>query len=376
MNILYLVSRLREGGPSNQLRNIIDNLDNRWDPFVLSLSPEEGETARPEFEEAGIPVQSLGLSRYAGLMFGPSQLRQFCQEVEPIVVHSQGLRPDLLSSLFLSGVFRVATIRNYAFEDFRSKFGTIQGTLMAWLHLAALKRVEAPVACSETVQRKLVEYHDFATAVVQNGVDASTYVPAESDDKKQSHRQDLNLPLNRPVFVSVGLLIPRKDPKCVIQGFHQSRASNEGVLVMLGDGPLLEDCKREAKAGVGDVRFPGFVNNVAAYLQAADYFISASRSEGLPNTVMEALGAGLPVLLSDIPAHREILERGAQAGQLFELEEPNELAGTIEALLCEEETKLRTAARAVIDDHFNANRVSQEYQEIYKYAVKDGKLSR
>jgi glycosyltransferase involved in cell wall biosynthesis len=247
---------------------------------------------------------------------------------------------------------------------------------MAWLHLAALKRIEAPVACSKTVQQKLVEYHDFAPAVVQNGVDASTYVPAESVDKKRAHRQDLNLPLDRPVLISVGLLIPRKDPKCVIKGFHRSSAANDGVLVMLGDGPLLEECKREAKAGAGDVRFPGFVDNVAAYLQAADYFISAARSEGLPNTVMEALGAGLPVLLSDIPAHREILERGAQAGQLFDLEEPNELAGGIQALLCKEEKKLRTDARAVIDDHFNANRVSQEYQEIYKSAVKDGELSR
>ncbi|WP_259074579.1 glycosyltransferase [Salinibacter ruber] len=370
MNVLYLVSRLRAGGPSNQLRNIVDNLDEQWDPVVLTLSPEEGETARPEFEKAGIPVHSLGLSRYAGLVLAPPRLRQFCRALNPAVVHSQGIRPDLLSSLFLAGRFRVATIRNYAFEDFRSKFGFIQGTLMAWLHLAALKRVEVPVACSETVQRKLVEHHDFAPAVVQNGVDAGTYVPAESDDKKRDHRQDLNLPRDRPVFISVGLLIARKDPKCVIQGFHRSSAANEGVLVMLGDGPLLEECKREAEAGAGDVRFPGFVENVALYLQAADYFISASRSEGLPNTVMEALGAGLPVLLSNIPSHSEILKRGAQAGRLFDLEDPIELARSIEALLCEDETELRAAARAVIEGHFNASRVSQEYQEIYQFAVR------
>ncbi len=376
MTVLYLVSRLRAGGPSNQLKNIIENLNEKWSPVVLTLSPEEGATARPEFEDAQIPVYSLGLSRYAGLVLAPLQLRQFCRELNPTVIHSQGLRPDLLSSLFLSGSFRVASIRNYAFEDFRSKFGTIQGILMAWLHLAALERVEAPVACSETVQRKLVEHHDFAPAVVQNGVDAGTYKPAESNDKRRVHRQDLNLPQDRPVFISVGLLISRKDPKCVIRGFHLSSAADDGVLVMLGDGPLLEECKREAEEEAGDVRFPGFVDNVATYLQAADYFISASRSEGLPNTVMEALGTGLPVLLSDIPAHREILERGAQAGRLFGLEDPSGLAKSIEALLCEDETELRTAARAVIEDHFNANRVSQEYQEIYKCAVKDGKLSR
>jgi len=369
MNVLYLVSRLRAGGPSNQLKNIIENLNEQWSPVVLTLSQEEGATARPEFEKNGIPVHSLGLSRYAGLVLAPPRLRRFCRALNPAVVHSQGIRPDLLSSLFLSGIFRVATIRNYAFEDFRSKFGTVQGTLMAWLHLAALKGVEAPVACSETVRRKLVEHHDFTPAVVQNGIDADTYIPAGSDDKKQSLRQALNLPLDRPIFVSVGLLIPRKDPQCVIRGFHRSSAADKGVLVMLGDGPLFEECNREAEVGEGEVRFPGFVENVAAYLQAADYFISASRSEGLPNTVMEALGAGLPVLLSDIPSHREILKTGAQAGRLFELEDPSGLARSIEALLGEDETELRTAARAVVEDHFNANRVSQEYQEIYQSSV-------
>jgi len=370
MNVLYLVSRLRAGGPSNQLKNIIGNLDDRWDPIVLTLSPEESATARPEFEEAGIPVHSLGLSRYAGLVLGPPRLRRFCRTLDPAVVHSQGLRPDLLSSLSLSGRFRVATIRNYPFEDYRSKFGIIRGTLMPWLHLAALRGIEVPVACSETVQGKLSEQHDLTPSVVQNGIDASTYAPPKSAQVKQSRRQDLGLPLESNVFISVGLLIPRKDPKRVIRGFQQSSAAKQGVLVMLGDGPLREECEWEAEKGGGDVRFPGFVDNVESYLQASDYFISASRSEGLPNTVMEALGTGVPVLLSDIPSHRELLKKGAQAGRLFDLEDSSDLAGAIDGLLRQNETELRTSARVAVENHFNANRVSQEYQEIYQSAVR------
>jgi glycosyltransferase involved in cell wall biosynthesis len=241
--------------------------------------------------------------------------------------------------------------------------------LMAWLHLTVLKRVEAPVACSETVRRKMVDGHDFSPAVVQNGIDANTYVPPESAEERRARRRALGLPSDGPIFVSVGLLIPRKDPQRVIREFHRSRAADEGVLVMLGDGPLLEECEHEAELGAGDVRFPGFVDNVEAYLQAANYFISASRSEGLPNTVMEALGAGVPVLLSDIPSHREILDEGAEAGRLFELGNASELAESIDELLYENESELRIAARAVVEGHFNARRVSQEYQQIYQSAV-------
>ncbi len=368
MRILYLVSRLREGGPSNQLRYIIKHLGPAYEPVVLTLSPEESPSARPKFESEGIDVHSLGYSRYEGLVRGPSALRRFVNKLQPDVVHTQGLRPDLLAALFLRSVPRVAILRNYPFDDYVSKFGRLRGTIMAKLHLWALRQIDIPVACSYTVQRAVAK-HELTLRVVQNGIDASAYAPVESTEEKQHLRRRFDLPEDRPVFVSVGLLIPRKDPQRLIRGFHQSSGAEEGVLVMLGDGPLLEECKREAEAGEGEVRFPGFVDHVAAYLQAADYFISTSRSEGLPNTVMEALGAGLPVLLSDIPSHREILRRETQAGRLFELEDPSELARSIEALLCEDKTELRTAARAVIEAHFNASRISQEYQEIYRSIV-------
>ena len=371
MKVLYLVSRLRAGGPSNQLKNIVQNLEAQWKPSVLTLSPEEGATALPEFEQAGVPVRSLKLSRYVGFLRAPLRLRQIFREVKPDVVHSQGIRSDLLSALVLQDVFRVATLRNYPFDDYRSKFGVVQGEMMARAHLAALRYIEVPVACSQAVQRKNAR-HDLSLGVVQNGVDASTYCPPESAEKREALRRALDLPTDLPIFVSVGLLIPRKDPQRVIRGFQQSEAAEDGVLVMLGDGPLLDDCKEVAAEQSGEVKFPGFVDNVDAYLQAADCFISASLSEGLPNTVMEALGTGVPVILSDIPSHREILAEGSRAGRLFETKNTNELATSINSLRRQCKPDLRRTARKVVVSHFNATRVSEDYQKIYQSAFQSG----
>lgn len=368
MTVLYLVSRLRAGGPSTQLKYIIQNLSSEWEPLVLTLSPEDGSTARPTFEAEGIPVRSCELSRYSGLFKAPAQLRQFCRDVDPTVVHSQGIRPDLLSALFLSEYPRIATLRNYAYEDYPAKYGALRGYPSAVIHLAAARRVDIPVACSYAVQQKLSQ-HGIETEVIQNGVDAETYRPPNSRQEKNRFRRSLGLPEDRPVFVSVGFLIPRKDPELVIRGFQESRASEEGVLVMLGDGPLLEDCREQAEDVRADVRLPGYVENVSSYLRAADFFVSASHSEGLPNTVMEALASGLPVVLSDIQSHREILDQSSRPGQFFACGGLSEMARALNSVLNEDREELQRAARKLIESKFTASSVSEDYQALYREVV-------
>jgi glycosyltransferase involved in cell wall biosynthesis len=109
----------------------------------------------------------------------------------------------------------------------------------------------------------------------------------------------------------------------------------------------------------------GFVENVEDYLGAADVFVSASLTEGCPNAVMEAMACGLPVVLSDIPPHREILAFNERAGQAFPVKDAaalsrilSERAGTG----CSEPSE---AALSIIENHLNARKMSLKYQELY-----------
>ncbi|MCS4149394.1 glycosyltransferase [Salinibacter ruber] len=368
MKVLYIVSRLRNDGPSTQLAYIVKHLDSTWEPIILTLSPEDGATLRPKFEQEGIQVWSFGFSRYLGLIKAPMRLRKFCRDVDPDVIHSQGIRPDILSAFFLGHYPRISTLRNYAYEDYPGKFGRLKGYPAAALHLAVAKRVDVPVACSHGVRRK-VSQHGIKPDVIQNGVDTDVYHPPQSTDEKRHLRRSLGLPENQTLYISVGFLIPRKDPKLVIRGFQESKASEEGVLVILGDGPLLEQCRQQATTGEGDVRLPGYVEDVSSYLQAADFFLSASHSEGLPNTVMEALSSGLPVILSDIPAHREILSESSQPGEFFD---PGDLSGmskAIDNIRGQNRTELEQKARKLTEDKFTARRVSRDYQSLYRDTI-------
>lgn len=92
----------------------------------------------------------------------------------------------------------------------------------------------------------------------------------------------------------------------------------EYVLYLPGAGDKLSECRALAKElGVGDrVLFPGYVQNAGALCGKAYAAVTASRSEGLPFNVMEAMLAGTPVIASDVKGHRDLIADG-KTGLLY-----------------------------------------------------------
>jgi glycosyltransferase involved in cell wall biosynthesis len=122
----------------------------------------------------------------------------------------------------------------------------------------------------------------------------------------------------------------------------------------------------ESKYGIDSrIRFLGRVSNVQEYLQASDYFVSASLAEGLPNAVLEALACGLPCLLSDIAEHQEILQSAILRAMLFPVGESLSLAECLKGLEGCSYSQLSDAAAGVVRDGFSAERMSRQYQGIY-----------
>jgi glycosyltransferase involved in cell wall biosynthesis len=370
IKICYVLSRLVDGGPSNQLFYILTNLDDEFDPSVITLSPEYDTTARPKFEEAGIPVQSLGLGRMGGVLRGGSALKRAVEEKGADIVHSQGIRPDLLSALYLEGYPRICNIQNYAYDDYPMKHGALLGYPMAWLHLRAVGRIDHPVACSKSVSAELAP-HKIDVRVIQNAVDTEWYRPA-SAPKKRRLRAKLNLPEEGHVTVSVGSLIPRKEAETVIEGFPAGGVEEENILLILGDGPLRDKCERLAEDSDAEIRLLGHVEDVRSHLQAADLFVSASRAEGLPCTVMEALSTGLPVVLSDIPPHREFFPGDPPPGQFFPVGNSQALGEAIEEIRREDTEGLARQARDLAVQNFGAEQMSEKYQRLYREITTNG----
>ncbi|KJW11648.1 hypothetical protein VC81_12690 [Levilactobacillus spicheri] len=78
----------------------------------------------------------------------------------------------------------------------------------------------------------------------------------------------------------------------------------------IGDGPDLEKCRNLVKSLnlTDQVKFEGYSECVEKYLKNADIFLSTSRYEGLPFSVLEALSCGLPLLLTNIIGHNSLID--------------------------------------------------------------------
>ena len=127
-----------------------------------------------------------------------------------------------------------------------------------------------------------------------------------------------------------GLFVKSKNLEYLLHVFHEpgiKECHEKFRLILAGSGPELEPLKKKAcEMGLMQVEFPGWQDDPSALFSQADLFVLPSSGEGMPNSLLEALGAGLPVLASDIPELREILFHDEL---LFNSREPEHLAAKL-----------------------------------------------
>jgi len=131
------------------------------------------------------------------------------------------------------------------------------------------------------------------------------------------------------------------------------------VLVLAGEGALRGECEALAvKLGVaGRVRFPGHVKDVGPWYAMADAAVSASRSEGLPFNIMEAMYMSLPVVVSDVKGHSDLISE-VGTGLLYPYGDEKACAERIWRLLGDGDLRRHLAENAKEDvARYSLNRV-------------------
>jgi glycosyltransferase involved in cell wall biosynthesis len=348
------------------LFNLLKYLDReRFEPIILTLSKEPADSSLADFTEIEVKVLSLNLSRTIGLFLAPSRLKKMVDSISPNIAHSHGIRADILSSELNTEMPKVCTIHNFPQDDYKMTYGKFISRVMVRTHIRAMKQIDICIGVSNAVSGNLKNAFGVTnTTFIQNGVDTEYFYPVNTKTKNDM-RIKLGLPTGKTIWISAGHLSEGKDPIFLIRGWKGLFAkSSDNVLVFLGNGPLSGKCVEES-GGCENIIIKGRVTNVAEYLQSADYFISSSKSEGLPNAVIEAMACGLPAVLSDIGPHREIYEIDRSMGKLFELGSVGSLACAIDSVNKKDYLFMKESALKIVADYLNAKVMSERYQRVY-----------
>lgn len=174
------------------------------------------------------------------------------------------------------------------------------------------------------------------------GVDFSRLHTAGADMRRQL-RTELNISDSAFVLFNAAEFSARKSQTVLIQAM--AHLPEQVVLVLAGDGALQGECRAQVqRLGVADrVRFLGHVKDMGPWYDMADAAASASRIEGLPFNIMEAMYAGLPVVASDVKGHSDLIADG-ETGLLYPYGDEQAYAKQISRLLASEKLRRHLGA--------------------------------
>jgi glycosyltransferase involved in cell wall biosynthesis len=201
--------------------------------------------------------------------------------------------------------------------------------------------------------------------VVQNGLDIARVdrIAKKILDKEPVQDSDFTM-------VAISRLVDIKNPFAVLSAFQQGMDQNSR-LTYIGDGFLRNALITKSREIELDtyVEFTGLIprENVFEHLLHADLFLSSSRGEGLPISVLEAMACSRPVLLSDIPPHREIAE-GVDFIPLVQSDNVPGFAREIQKfreMSVSERSMIGQKCRKLVEKRFSLGAMHAGYEEIY-----------
>jgi glycosyltransferase involved in cell wall biosynthesis len=202
--------------------------------------------------------------------------------------------------------------------------------------------------------------------VIPNGVELEDFEPTLT---RETARRAAGLPLDARLIVSIARFHPVKDHATLLRAFAFLASRHATArLVLAGEGPLRSSLESlAAELGVTDrVDFLGVRSDVPALLRASDVFCLTSLSEAASLTVLEAMAAGVPIVLTDVGGNSELVRDGVE-GLLVPRGDPAAVAAALNKVLSDDRlaVRLAEAAAARVRERYPLSATIGRYFELY-----------
>jgi len=359
IKICYLISSLCNEGPVNVIYNILQFINfARFDVSIVTLNPEKTSTRIQEFRKLPIRLEQLSATKKISLFSQYVKLTKVLKDIKPDIIHGHCSGPLYLMNFLPYKT--VYTIHIYPGVQNIALSGWFKGNIIIRLDNYFTKKCDAPICCSESIAEKYLREKGLKYLAIPNGT--SYKVWHFSEGQKQILRKQLGLENNKKYFIFVGRFSKEKHPEILVKAFAKR---HDVGLIMLGIGPLWESL---FKIKTGNIIMPGFTTKVADYLRASDYYISSSDIEGLANTILESMSVGLPMLLSNIPSHQEIVRnipKDTIVSYFMDNHSEIDIIRKVDAVLKIDTDNARNVIQNIFKKYYTAEIMTNKYEEVY-----------
>ena len=355
--ILILVTLAERGGAQTYLRALVPALVGRYDVTVASYGPGPLGDAMRAVGADYVALRHVRRPIAPRDLLGLWELYRLCRRLRPDIVHANSSKAGVLGRLAaaLARVpVRVFTVHGWAF-----KAATGMGSrLYLWCDRAMCGLTTAIVCVSQTERSAGLAARtctDEQTVVVYNAVDIDAVRVRAHGDR-------------HPVeVVSVGRLAPPKDFVTLVRACSRLEPGL-ARLTIVGDGGdrgAVEEAI--AETGLEGVLMLGERDDVLDHLAVSDVFVLSSLSEGLPMSVLEAMAAGLPLVLTRVGGTPELVDEG-ENGRLVPAGDPVALAEAIAGLARDVAARraFGAASRRRVEETFALTRFQEAHVQLYE----------
>lgn len=361
--VLQVVLSLNPGGTERLVLDLVMRLNNEI-PMSVCCLDDEGSWAG-QLRDCGVPVSSL--RRIPG--FQPklgSEIHALARQHGATMIHAHHYSPFVYSCLARVWSPRTGLV----FTEHGRVSDTPPSTKRRLANRVMSKFPTHVFAVSAELRQHIVAegFSPDQVKVIYNGISIR---PASDAGTRVAVRTRLGVGDSTLVIGTIARLDPVKDLGTLIDATALTRARRPVRLVIVGDGQertALE--RRAAERGVQDaVTFLGHRDDARDWLVGCDVFVNCSISEGVSLTILEAMAASIPVVVTKVGGTPEVVT--PECGVLVSPRDPHGIADALVSLGNDAPRRaaLGAAGRARAEAQFSLDRMVRQYRDVYMGAA-------
>ena len=360
IRVVYLAHAFMVGGAEEMVLNLVRHLPERFEPAVVCIH-EAGPIGR-EIEATGVPVKVLGLTPGIARPFDVLKLRDALFTLQPHIVNTFLLTASLYGrfAAMLAGVPIIIGSEVNIYER--------KQRLHAWAERWLMNGTDAVVTSAEAVKEHYVRQVGAEASKIEVSYNAVDWSQLQTTLGRDEMRLSLGIPNDAALAGIIARLTEQKAHRVLFEAMARHAALANVHLLVIGDGDLREDLHRLA-ASLGlqsRVHFAGARRDLGNVLASIDVFVMPSLWEGLPLSLVLAMGAGLPVVATAVAGIPEVVVNG-ERGLLVAPGDVDGLAAALARVFGDagERARLGEAARAFVRPRFGVDGYVRSITALY-----------